>query len=70
MNLHIAVLIAAPLAWYAMQRWLADFAYRIDMAWWIFGLAGFSAALLAWLTVGWQAVQAAIANPAKSLRTD
>jgi len=66
----VAFLIAAPLAWYAMQRWLADFAYRIDMAWWIFGLAGFSAALLAWLTVGWQAVQAAIANPAKSLRTD
>ncbi|HEV9037720.1 MAG TPA: FtsX-like permease family protein, partial [Puia sp.] len=66
----VAFLIAAPLAGYAMQRWLADFAYRIDISWWVFALAGFSAALLALLTVGWQAIQAARVNPATSLRTE
>ena len=66
----VAFLIAAPLAGFAMQRWLADFAYRIDISWWVFALAGFSAAVLALLTVGWQAIQAALANPATSLRTE
>ena len=66
----ISALIAFPVAWYAMHQWLQDFAYRIDMPWWIFLLAGIVAALIALLTIGFQAIKAAIANPVKSLRTE
>ncbi|MBC7921324.1 MAG: ABC transporter permease [Ferruginibacter sp.] len=66
----IANLIAWPLAYYAMRRWLEGFTYRIDMGWWIFGLAGVSAVLIALLTVGYQAIKAAVANPVESLRTE
>ena len=66
----IASLIAFPVAWYAMNKWLQSFAYRIDISWWIFIVAGFSALLIAMLTVSFQAVRAAIANPVKSLRTE
>ena len=66
----IAILIASPIAWWAMQKWLADFAYRIDIQWWMFVLAGLAAILVASLTVGFQSVKAALANPVKSLRSE
>ena len=66
----IAFLIASPLAWYGMHKWLQDFAYRIDIEWWIFALAGVSAMGIALVTVSFQAIKAAIANPVNSLRTE
>ncbi len=66
----LAFVIAVPLAWYAMNRWLQDFAYRIDISWWIFALAGIMALLIALITVSFQAVRAALANPVKSLRSE
>jgi putative ABC transport system permease protein len=66
----IAAVIAFPIAWYAMNKWLADFAYRISISWWIFLVAGIIAALVALLTVGIQALKAAMGNPVKSLRTE
>jgi putative ABC transport system permease protein len=66
----IAIVIASPVAYYFMQRWLSDFAYRIDISWWMFALAGATAVLIAFLTVGFQSVQAALANPVKSLRSE
>jgi ABC-type lipoprotein release transport system permease subunit len=66
----IAFLIAAPLAWYSMNRWLQDFAYRIDLSWWIFALAGGAAIGIALLTVSYQAVRSALANPVNSLRAE
>lgn len=66
----IAALIAFPLAWWAMHSWLNDFAYRIDIGWWVFVVAGLSAVLIALLTISFQAIKAAIANPVKSLRTE
>jgi putative ABC transport system permease protein len=64
----VANLLAWPLAWYAMNRWLQDFAYRIDISWWVFALAGGMALLIALLTVSIQAVKAALANPVEALR--
>ena len=66
----IAFLIASPLAYYFMQRWLEDFTYRIDIQLWVFVLAGFLALLITFLTVGFQSLKSAMANPAKSLRTE
>jgi putative ABC transport system permease protein len=66
----IAALMAFPVAWYAMNNWLKDFAYRINIQWWVFIVAGIGAALIAFLTVSFQAIKAAIANPVKSLRTE
>ncbi|MFI5153895.1 MAG: FtsX-like permease family protein [Chitinophagales bacterium] len=66
----IAFVISTPFAWWAMHKWLSDFAYRIDMPWWIFGLAGVLAAMIALITVSFQAIRAAIANPVQSLRTE
>ena len=66
----IAAIIAFPIAWYVMNKWLADFAYRISISWWIFLVAGIIAALVALLTVGIQALKAAMNNPVKSLRTE
>lgn len=66
----IAIGIASPLAWYAMNRWLSDFAYRIDISWWVFVLAGLLAIGIALLTVSFQSVQAALMNPVKSLRSE
>jgi len=66
----IAFLIAGPLAWYAMNHWLRDFAYRVTISWWIFALAGGASLLIALLTVSYQAVRSAMANPVKSLRTE
>lgn len=66
----IAAVIAFPVAWYAMHKWLEDFAYRIDIPLWIFLVAGLTAALVAFLTVSYQAIKAATANPVKNLRTE
>jgi len=66
----VAFILAAPLAYYLMQRWLEDFAFRIDLEWWILGLACVAALLIAFATVSFQAVRAALANPVKSIRTE
>jgi putative ABC transport system permease protein len=66
----IAFVIACPLAGYAMSRWLEDFAYRIDLAWWIFAMAGLLVLVIALLTISFQAIKAALANPVKSLRNE
>ncbi len=66
----IAFLIASPITWYAMHKWLEGFAYRIDMDWWIFLEAGLLAIIVASATISFQAIKAAIANPVKSLRTE
>ena len=65
-----ALLIASPVAWYFMNKWLQDFAYRINIGWWVFVIAGLWLLLIALLTVSFQAIKAAIANPVKSLRTE
>jgi len=66
----IAILIATPVAWWAMNKWLQAFAYRVDISWWMFALAGCVAVIIAMITVSFQAIRAAIANPVKSLRTE
>ncbi|HEX5654554.1 MAG TPA: ABC transporter permease [Chitinophagaceae bacterium] len=66
----IAILVATPLAWYIMNKWLEDFAYRVSIGWWVFAAAGIVALLIALFTVSFQAIKAAIANPVKSLRTE
>ncbi|HYC27964.1 MAG TPA: FtsX-like permease family protein, partial [Chitinophagaceae bacterium] len=66
----IAFVIASPIAWYCMHRWLQDFAFRVNISWWVFALAGFVAVCIAMLTVSFQAVKAALANPINSLRTE
>ena len=66
----IALIIAAPLAWFAMHKWLQDYAYRINISWWVFVLAGACAMLVALLTISFQAIKAAVSNPVKSLRTE
>jgi len=66
----IASLVAFPAAWWAMNKWLQRFAYRINISWWVFAVAGFAALLIALFTVSFQAIKAAIANPVKSLRTE
>jgi len=66
----ISILIAIPIAWYAMYNWLQDYAYRIEIKWWIFVIAGVVAILIAMVTVSFQAIKAALANPIKSLRTE
>jgi len=65
-----ALLVASPLAWWVMNNWLQDFAYRIDIGWGIFVLSGMIAIIIAMATVSFQAIKAAIANPVKSLRTE
>ena len=66
----VSFVIASPIAWWVMDKWLADFAYRIDIQWWMFALAGSAAVTIAFLTVGFQSVKAALANPVKSLRSE
>ncbi|HEV8272327.1 MAG TPA: ABC transporter permease [Chitinophagaceae bacterium] len=66
----IASVIAFPVAWWAMHNWLQDFAYRINIGWWVFIAAGVIAFLIAFITVSSQAIKAALANPVKSLRTE
>jgi len=66
----ISLLIAIPLTWWVMNNWLQDFAYRISIHWWVFVIAGILAIFIALATVGYQALRAALNNPAKSLRTE
>ncbi len=66
----IASLIAFPVAWWAMKTWLQSFAYRINISWWVFVVAGLIALMIALITVSFQAIKAAVANPVKSLRTE
>lgn len=66
----ISFVIATPISWYAMQQWLQDYAYRIEIQWWIFVAAGILALFIALFTVSFQAIKAAVANPVKSLRTE
>jgi len=66
----IASVIAFPVAWWVMHKWLEDFAYRINISWWIFFGAGLLAIIIALGTISFQAIRAAIANPVKSLRTE
>ncbi len=66
----VAILIASPVAYYFMQNWLAEFAYRIDMQWWMFVAAAITAIGIAFLTVSFQSIRAALANPVESLRSE
>jgi putative ABC transport system permease protein len=66
----IASVLAFPLAWWAMHKWLQDFEYRINISAWVFVIAGIAALLIALLTVSYQAIKAALSNPVKSLRTE
>jgi putative ABC transport system permease protein len=66
----LAILIASPIAWWAMNRWLRDFAYKISISWWMFAAAGLGAILIALITVSFQSVKAALANPVKNLRSE
>jgi putative ABC transport system permease protein len=66
----ISFIIATPMAWYGMNKWLQLFAYRISLSWWMFALAGVAAVLIALLTVSSQAIKAALANPVKSLKAE
>ena len=66
----IAAVIAFPIAWWAMHKWLSDYAYRIDIGPWAFVVAGIAAAVIALVTISFQAIRAAIVNPVKSLRTE
>lgn len=66
----LSCIIAFPVAWWFMHNWLQDYAYRTTIDWWMFALAGIAALLIALLTVSFQAIKAAIANPVKSLRTE
>ena len=66
----LALLLASPLAWWIMNKWLGDFAYRTSISWTVFALSGFTACFIAFVTVSTQAIKAAISNPVKSLRTE
>lgn len=66
----VAFVIACPIAWFVMNKWLQDFTYRIEISWWMFVLAGLLALLIALITVSFQAIKAAVTNPVKSLRTE
>jgi putative ABC transport system permease protein len=66
----IAFVIASPVAWYAMNKWLLDFAYRINISWTVFALAGIVVAVITVITVSYQSIKAALMNPVKSLKTE
>ncbi len=66
----ISILVASPIAWYIAHKWLQDFAYKVDISWWIFIFSGVMAIAIAFMTVSLQAIKAATANPVKSLRTE
>ena len=66
----LAIVLASPIAWWVMNKWLQDFAYRIDIEWTVFAIAAGAAIFIALVTVSFQAIKAAIANPIKSLRTE
>jgi putative ABC transport system permease protein len=66
----ISLLIAFPAAWLVMSTWLQNYAYRIEISWWIFMAAGLVAIFIAIITISFQAIKAAITNPVRSLRTE
>jgi putative ABC transport system permease protein len=66
----LATVVAVPITWYGMEKWLSDFAYRIDISWWVFGGAGIVAIFIALVTISFQSIKAAIANPVESLKTE
>ncbi|HEY1054697.1 MAG TPA: ABC transporter permease, partial [Emticicia sp.] len=66
----IALLVASPIAYYLMHSWLQDFAYRTEISWWIFILAGITAVVIAFATISFQSIKAALMNPVKSLKTE
>ena len=66
----ISIMIASPIAWYAMHLWLQGYPYRINMQWWVFVMAGMLSVIVSLITVSFQAIKAAVANPVKSLRTE
>ncbi|MFT3934363.1 MAG: ABC transporter permease [Chitinophagaceae bacterium] len=66
----IAIIIASPIAWLCMNKWLEDFAYKVHISWWMFGIAGGLAITIALVTVSFQSIKAALANPVKSLRSE
>ncbi|WP_420603605.1 ABC transporter permease [Flagellimonas sp.] len=66
----LAFIVAVPLSWYAMHKWLQGFAYKTTISWWIFALGGLTALFIALLTVSWQSFKAAIANPVEALRNE
>ncbi len=66
----VSICIATPIAWWTTHKWLQDFAYRTNISWWVFAMAGLAALLIAILTVGYQAIRTAIANPVKALQTE
>ena len=64
----IAFVIAVPVAWFVMNKWLGNYAYRIELSWWIFAIAGVTALVIALITVSWQSWRAASRNPVEALR--
>ena len=66
----LSIVIATPVAWWVMNKWLEDFAYRIQISWWMFVVVGVMALLIAFAATGYQAIKAALANPVKSLRSE
>jgi putative ABC transport system permease protein len=66
----IAILIASPVAWYLMNGWLKSYAYRIDIQWWVFVLAGAGIVILAFATICFQTIKAALTNPVRNLRAE
>ena len=66
----IAIVIASPISWWAMTKWLQDFTYRIAISWWMFALAGAVAVIIALLTVSYQSIKAALMNPVNSLKAE
>ena len=66
----IALVLATPVAWWAVNKWLGTFAYQIELTWWIFGVAGLLAVMIAFLTVSYQAIKAALMNPVNALRSE
>jgi putative ABC transport system permease protein len=66
----LAIVIASPVSWYFMNHWLQDFAYRIHIGWYVFIITGIAALLIAFITISFQSIKAAIANPVKSLRSE
>jgi putative ABC transport system permease protein len=66
----VSAVIAFPIAWWAMTRWLMNFAFRIDLSWWIFLVAAAIAVFIALTTISYQAIRAALMNPVRSLRTE
>ena len=66
----VSLIIATPLAWYGMNQWLQNYAFRTEITWWIFGFSGIVAVFIAIITVSFQAIKAAMSNPVESLRSE